>query len=158
MSMPPTKRITRPGRCLLHINGTFRAPWGIPDLIDRDSLKLVFTNSITDSTVTLDFLTRLNRTDPSCWTKPGGCPLNTTKSSPLGEIVLDPGIYIISIEATWKPKNEAGKAGNVVLCYYTKTTPLGTHDRHRATPVVVDGPYNAIVMNPTIEMNLDRVL
>ena len=129
------------------INGRFRAPYGIPDLLDPSSFAIVFKN--TDpygENPRLQFPQQATKGKTPCWLQPQGCPLSTLRMS------LNKGDYIVCLEATTK------LGAPVILCYYTDKTSLGTHDRNLATIVSVGGTQSQIDLNPTIEMNLDQVV
>ncbi len=143
VSSGASKGITR--QYSISINGRFRAPYGIPDLLDPESFVLVFKNvDRRGRGEVLRFPQPTGKLRPSCWLQPIGCPLTV-------RALLDPGEYIVYVQATMRG------VGPVILCYFTDRNPLGTHEPSLATIVTVDGSLTQLTLNPTIQMNFDQV-
>lgn len=138
------ERITR--QYSISINGRFRAPYGIPDLLDPEGFALVFENTAKGARDTiLTFPLQAGNKKDACWLKPQGCPLSIKRA------MLDGGNYIVYVRA----RTTGGDP--LELCYFTDQNILGTHSRDLATIVTVDGSRTQLTLNPTIQMNFDQV-
>ena len=116
----------------ISINGRFRAPYGIPDLLDPESFALVFKNTDRGRNTILTFPIQGGNGKPSCWLQPKGCPLSIVRA------MLDEGDYIVS---SWPRRSTAFPLNSAILPTETSSEPTAKPGHNRDRRWIMDSAY-----------------